>query len=118
MKKNDETVDAYIKNAPKWAQAVLKELRVAIKAAAPKSHESISYHMPYYSQDGRLAYFGAHKKHVGFYWISEEDKKVFAKELASYKVVGNSLHIREGEKVPVGFIKKLVKYRVQNNKKK
>lgn len=110
-----ETVAEYIAQAPKWAQPVLKELRKVIQAAAPQAKESISYHMPYYNQNGRLAYFAANKKHVGFYWISAQDKKTFAKELASQKVVGNSLHIPQGGKVPVTFIKKIVKSRIKSN---
>src|SRR5262245_29972080 len=106
MKKLGETVTSYIARAPKWAQPTLREMRRVIRVAAPKAQESISYHMPYYNQDGRLAYFAAQRKHVGFYWISAEDKKVFKKELSSQKVVGNSLHILQGSKVPVGLIQK------------
>ena len=113
MKK--ESVSSYIVAAPKWAQNILRELRRTIKAAAPKAQESISYHMPYYSFNGRLAYFAVNKKHVGFYWISAQDKKTLAKELASQKVVGNSLHIPEGEKVPITLIKKIIKARVKSN---
>lgn len=36
-------VGAYIANAPKEAQAKLKELRAAIKQVAPDAAESISY---------------------------------------------------------------------------
>lgn len=115
MEKREETVSEYISNAAKWAEPLLRELRKAIKVAAPNAKESISYHMPYYSQNGRLAYFGANKKHVGFYWISPQDKKTFSKELASQKVVGSSLHIPEGKRVPVTLIKKIVRSRVKEN---
>jgi uncharacterized protein YdhG (YjbR/CyaY superfamily) len=115
FKKKPETVAKYIAQAPKWAQPVLKELRKAIKAAAPKATESISYHMPYYAQNGRLAYVAANKKHVGFHWISVEDKKTFAKELARQKVVGSTLHLPQGEKVPITLIKKIITSRVKNN---
>jgi uncharacterized protein YdhG (YjbR/CyaY superfamily) len=110
-----ENVTSYIAAAPKWAQGTLRELRKVVKAAAPKAEEKISYHIPYYNYEGRLAYFAVNKKHIGFYWISAKDKKTFAKDLASLKVVGNSLHIARGEKVPVGFIKRLVKSRVKSN---
>ncbi len=110
--KKEENVSSYIQKAPKWAKPILRELRRVIKAAAPKAKESISYHMPYYSQNGRLAYFAVNKQHIGFYWISEKDKKTFKKELAPLKVVGNSLHIMPEDKVPVAFIKKIVKSRM------
>jgi uncharacterized protein YdhG (YjbR/CyaY superfamily) len=94
---------------------MLKDLRKTIKVAAPKATESISYHMPYYAQNGRLAYFGAYKNHCSFHWISGEDKKTFAKELAPQKVVGSTLQIPEGGKIPTTLIKKIVRSRVKSN---
>ena len=115
LKKKPTTVGEYIAEAPAWSKNTLKELRRTIKAAAPSAKESISYRMPYYSQHGRLAYFAAFKNHCSFFWISASDKKVFAKEFASQKVVGSTLQIPQGKKVPVTLIKKLVKTRVKSN---
>jgi uncharacterized protein YdhG (YjbR/CyaY superfamily) len=114
-KKIPKSVDDYIASAPEWARGTLQELRRTIKSAAPEAKESISYRMPYYNQDGRLAYFGAHKNHCSFHWISAEDKKTFAKELASQTVVGSTLRIIRGEKVPTTIIQKIVKQRIKNN---
>src|SRR5690606_26073893 len=55
-----------IARAPKWAQPLLRELRRVIRKAAPEARESISYRMPYYSQNGRLAYFAAFTSHCSF----------------------------------------------------
>lgn len=115
MKETIQDVDRYIAAAPQWARATLKELRRAIQAAAPKAKESISYHMPYYSQNGRLAYFAAYTSHCSFHWISGADKKAFAKELKSANVAGSTLRIASGTKVPVGLIQKIVKARVKAN---
>ena len=113
-----ESVSDYISNAPAWAHSTLQELRRVIKSAAPKSKESMSYHMPYYSQGGRLAYFAAFKNHCSFFWISSSDKKKYAKDLKSMKVVGSTLQIPRGEKVPITLIKKIVKARVTSNEAK
>lgn len=118
MKSNITSVDKYIENAPDWAQNTLRELRLAITQAAPEAKESISYHMPYYSQNGRLAYFGVYKNHCSFHWISSDDKDMFAQELANHKVVGSTLQIPRGEKVPSTLIKKIVKLHLKNNKNK
>lgn len=118
MKKIIADVDGYIESAPEWSQAMLKELRQAISAAAPNAKESISYHMPYYSQNGRVGYFAAYKNHCSFHWISAEDMKQFSKELAKQKVVGSTLQIPRGEKVPVSLIKKIVKLHLKNNEGK
>lgn len=116
--KDVETVADYIADAPAWARPVLRELRRVIRKAAPRASESISYHMPYYSQNGRLAYFAAFTNHCSFFWISAEDKKAYAKELASQKVVGSTLRIPKGGNVPSALIEKLVRGRVRQNEKK
>ncbi|HZT71075.1 MAG TPA: DUF1801 domain-containing protein [Terriglobia bacterium] len=115
MKKEPQDVDDYIASAPEWARDTLRELRRVIKTAAPQAKESISYRMPYYSQNGRLAYFAAHKNHCSFYWIRAEDKKIFAKELAAQKVVGSTLQIPRGAKVPAALIRKIIKLRIKSN---
>jgi uncharacterized protein YdhG (YjbR/CyaY superfamily) len=108
MVKEVKSVTEYITLAPKWAQPILRDLRKAIKTAAPNANESISYRIPYYSQNGRLGYFAAYKNHCSFHWISAADKKNFANELANLKVVSTTLHIPKGEKVPVSLIKKKI----------
>lgn len=115
MKGDAETVADYIARAPRWAQGTLRELRRVIRKAAPEARESISYHMPYYSQNGRLAYFAVFKSHCSFFWLSAQDKKTFAKELASQTVVGSTLRIPQGGTVPAALIQKIVKSRVREN---
>ena len=77
-------VDAYIAAAPKEVQSKLQALRAAIKAAAPKAEEQISYGMPYYGYKGRLAYFAYAKHHIGLYAMPPIVKD-HAKELRKYK---------------------------------
>jgi uncharacterized protein YdhG (YjbR/CyaY superfamily) len=115
MKAGTPTVVDYIAKAPKWARGTLRELRRVIRNAAPDACESISYHMPHYSQNGRLAYFAVFKSHCSFFWLSAKDKKAFARELASQRVVGSTLQIPQGGKVPVGLIQKIVRSRVKEN---
>src|SRR5690606_20549688 len=69
MKGDVATVADYIAKAPKWARGTLRELRRVIRKAAPEARESISYQMPYYSQNGRLAYFAAFRSHCSFFWL-------------------------------------------------
>ena len=111
----NKDVNEYIIKSPKWAKKTLKELRRTIRSAAPKAKESISYRIPYYSLNGRVAYFAFYKKHCSFFWISSKDKKKFARELKSLRVVGNTLRILEGEKVPQTLIKKIVKHHTKLN---
>ncbi len=95
-------------------QDKLRAVRAAIRDAAPNAKESISYAMPYYSYKGRLAWFGLHKAHIGFYLrppVIAEHKE----ELASYETTKSAVHLPLDEGVPVPLIKRLVKARVKKN---
>jgi uncharacterized protein YdhG (YjbR/CyaY superfamily) len=109
-----KSVDEYIAAAPKEVQAKLRQVRAAIREAAPRAAESISYGMPYYSYKGRLAWFGLHKEHIGIYLrppVVQEHKK----ELARYETTKSAVHLPLGERIPVPLIKGLVKARMRKN---
>ena len=92
-----KTVDGYIASAPKAVKDGLRELRAAIREAAPTAAESISYRMPYYSYKGRLAWFGISKSHIGLYLrppVIAEHKA----ELASYETTKSAIHLPLGKK--------------------
>src|SRR3989344_5911141 len=98
--KKAKNVDAYIAGAPREVRSKLRELRKAIKTAAPKAAEKISYRMPYYGYKGRLAYFA------------------YAKELTRYKTATATIHFPLNEKLPIPLIKKLIRVGVRNNEAK
>lgn len=97
---------------------MLRQIRSAVRKAAPKAVESISYGMPYYNQNGRVAYFAAFANHCSFFWLTKEDKKVFAKDLSKFVVKGSTLHIPQGSKVPASFIQKIVRAKLKRNSAK
>lgn len=107
-------VDEYIADAPKEVQGKLKELREAIRVAAPESVEKISYGMPYYSYKGRLAYFAYAKHHIGLYAMPPivEDHK---NELKKYQTAKATIRFPLNEVLPIPLIKKLIKAGVKRN---
>jgi uncharacterized protein YdhG (YjbR/CyaY superfamily) len=107
-------VDAYIRAAPKEIQGKLREVRGAIREAAPLAHESISYGMAYYAYHGRLAWFGIHTGHIGLYLrppIVEE----YRKDLKGYVTTKSAVHLPLDRKIPVRLIKKMVRARIKMN---
>jgi uncharacterized protein YdhG (YjbR/CyaY superfamily) len=112
--KTAKDVDSYIKSSPKETQAKLRELRRAIKSAAPAAAERISYGMPYYHYKGRLAYFGLAKAHIGFY-IPTPVVAEHKKELEGYHAAGATVRFPFDRKLPVALIKKLVRARMKKN---
>lgn len=111
------SVDEYILNAPEEIQGKLRELREAVKRAAPEAEEKISYSMPYYGYKGRLAYFGYAKNHIGLYLIPPlvDD---FKDELKKYKTSTSTIQFPLDEDLPIELIKKLVRAGMKNNELK
>jgi len=114
----EQAVDAYIAAAPKAVQPMLRELRQAIRSAAPKAEEKISYRMPFYAYHGRLIYFAAHRNHVGMYPIIGREKDLYAKELKPYMVEKATLKFPIGSRLPISLVKKIVKARAKANEAK
>jgi uncharacterized protein YdhG (YjbR/CyaY superfamily) len=111
----ERAVDAYIAAAPKATQPMLRELRQAIRSAAPKAEEKISYRMPFYAYHGRLIYFAAHKTHVGMYPIVGREKDLYAKELKPYLAAKATLQFPIGRPLPIALVKKIVRERAKEN---
>jgi uncharacterized protein YdhG (YjbR/CyaY superfamily) len=111
------TMDEYIAASSKEVRQLLKQMRTAIKAAAPEAEELISYGMPAYKQNGMLVYFAGYKNHIGFY-ATPTGHKAFIKELAKYKQGKGSVQFPAEEPLPLALITKIVKFRVKENEEK
>lgn len=112
-----KNVDEYIEQFPPEVQASLQKLRGAIKAAAPKAEESISYMMPAYKYHGVLVYFGAFKNHIGFF-PTGSGIEAFKKELSVYKGSKGTVQFPLDKPLPLKLIQQIVKFRVQVNLEK
>ncbi|MGF7231725.1 YdeI/OmpD-associated family protein [Arachidicoccus sp.] len=65
--KKDERVDAYIKNAPLFAQPILHHLRVLIHKVSPNINETIKWGFPNFEYKEKiLCSFAAFKGHCAF----------------------------------------------------
>ena len=113
-----ETIDDYIANFPKDVQLLLQTLRRTIQAEAPEAEEAISYQMPAFRLYGKnLVYFAAAKNHIGFY-PTPSGVAAFQKELAGFKTAKGSIQFPMDQPLPLPLIRKIVKFRVQSEKKK
>lgn len=108
------TVDEYISGCPEQIQAKLKELRSAIREAAPEAEETISYRMPAYKLNGVLVYFAAQKNHIGFYPTSS-GINAFREELAAYKTSKGAIQFPLDKPIPLKLVSTIVKFRVKEN---
>lgn len=116
-KRQFQTIDEYISSFPKSVQDVLEKLREAIRESAPEADETISYGMPAFKFNGNLVYFAAYKDHVGFYPTSS-GISAFEKELSQYKIAKGTVRFPIDEPIPFDMVKRIVKFRVEENKAK
>jgi len=116
-KRAEETVDGYIRSFPKLIQRKLSDLRKLVRTTAPSAQESISYHMPSYSLDGRLVYFAAFSRHIGFYPGAGAVAR-FRLRLSQYKSAKGSVQLPIDEPLPLDLIREIVQFRVEENRKK
>jgi uncharacterized protein YdhG (YjbR/CyaY superfamily) len=114
MPKRPTTVASYIASTPKATQSRLRGMRRAIRTAAPHAKESVSYGMPYYAHNGRLAYFRLWKKHIGLY-VPPPIVQEHARELKKYKTEKATIQFPLDETLPLTLIKKLIRARTKYN---
>lgn len=112
MTSKPNNTDEYISSFPKETQELLQQLRGAIKQAAPKAEEVISYNMPAFKMNGILVYFAGCKNHIGFYPMPSSIK-FFEKELADYKTSKGAIQFPNEKGIPTSLVKKIVRFRIQ-----
>lgn len=107
-------MDEYIARFPDQIQAILQQIRLTIREAAPDATEVISYQMPAFHQAGNLVYFAAWKEHIGFYPPVTAEAE-FKEEVAAYEGPKGNLQFPLDQPIPYDLIRKIVKARVQEN---
>mgnify|MGYP003454491477 CR=1 FL=1 len=117
MKTNSKeinSIDDYINQFPDEIKSKLEKIRAAIKKAAPKSTEVISYGMPAFKQNKVLVYFAVGKNHIGFY-PTPNPINVFSKELEAYKTSKGAIQFPLDKKIPLTLISKITRFRVKED---
>ncbi len=113
-----KNIDAYIANFPEQEQAKMQQLRAIILEAAPGAVETISYQMPTFKLNGKaLAYFGCFKHHIGFFPFPSGVAE-FQKLTSDYVTSKGTVQFPHEQPLPVELIKKIIKFRIQDNAKR
>jgi len=111
------TIDEYIAGFPPDVQPLLEKVRAAIRKAAPKATEKISYQMPTFVQEGNLIHFAGYNHHIGLY-PGSRPIEVFKDELSKYKTSKGTVQLPLDKPIPVGLIGKITKFCVTRNLEK
>jgi uncharacterized protein YdhG (YjbR/CyaY superfamily) len=110
-----KTIDGYLANLDADKRAALERLRKAIRAAAPKAEECISYGIPAFRLNGMLVGFGAAAKHCAFYPMSAATVKAHEAELMDFDTSKGTIRFQPDKPLPATLVRKLVKARMAEN---
>ena len=108
-------IDEYLAAVPVEARNTLEKIRSAIKAAAPKAVERISYQIPTFDYLGPLVGFAAFKKHCSFYVMSYKVMDIFKEELKPYDKATATIRFPADKPLPLSLVEDIVKARVEEN---
>jgi uncharacterized protein YdhG (YjbR/CyaY superfamily) len=111
------TIHEYIAGFPANVQRKLQDVRRVIQAAAPDAEEAIKYRIPTFVLNENLVHFAAFDKHIGFY-PTPSGIAAFKDELSAYHSAKGSVQFPLDEPIPLGLIRKIVKFRVKEVREK
>ena len=107
----EKTFDAYLAALDPDKRSALEKLRKAIRAAAPKAEECISYGVPAFRLNGKfLVALAAATHHCSFYPGSA--LQVFGADLKGYETSTGTIRFQPNKPLPSTLVRKLVKARI------
>jgi uncharacterized protein YdhG (YjbR/CyaY superfamily) len=108
-----QTIDEYLAPLSNEKRIALEKLRRAIKSAAPKAEECISYQIPGFRLGGRLLVsFGAAANHCAFY-PGAYPVEAHKEELKAYDTSKGTIRFRPDSPLPATLVRKLLKSRIE-----
>ena len=110
-------IDAYIASFPEDVQDILQKIRDIVNDAARDAEEAIKYGIPTFVLNGNLVHFAAFQKHIGFY-PTPSGIEHFKDALSAYNSAKGSVQFPLASPIPYSLIKKIVKFRVKENRDK
>jgi uncharacterized protein YdhG (YjbR/CyaY superfamily) len=94
-------------------RSALQKLRRAVRAAAPRAEECISYGLAAFRVDGKvLVGFGASANHCAFYPMSGRTISAHASKLKAFVTTKGSIHFDPRKPLPPSLVATLTQSRI------
>jgi uncharacterized protein YdhG (YjbR/CyaY superfamily) len=105
-----KTINEYLATVSPAKRAALQKLRKAIKAAAPKAEECISYGVPTFRLNGKpLIYFGVGANHCALYGAIPRELHA---DLKNYDTSKGTIRFPPNQPLPATLVKKIVRIKM------
>jgi uncharacterized protein YdhG (YjbR/CyaY superfamily) len=109
-----ETVEEYMAGLPEDRRAVMEQLRVTIRAAAPTATEAISYNMPAFRLGGRFfVSYEAFKRHYSLFPWTDAMVAELGEEIRPYAVGKGTLRFPADESIPLDLVTRIIEIRTR-----
>jgi uncharacterized protein YdhG (YjbR/CyaY superfamily) len=110
--KRPQTIDEYIRAAPREGQPQLRRLYALLRSVAPQAEETIKWGTPFFVEPRFLFAFSAHKAHTSFAPTAAA-MEAFADELRSHQTTKGTLKIPYDEPLPEDLIRRMAEFCVE-----
>ncbi len=108
------SVAEYLASVPPPARRALRQIRTAIRKAAPGLTERLSYRIPTFDLDGKyVLYMAAFKDHVSIYPVTKTMVAKYGKQIAPYRSGAGTLRFALDTPLPLALITRLAELRVK-----